>query len=80
MLSAASALSSAKGKHLFGTWNGVLRFAQNLLCQLTLAPGWMKIGLRRLVPEFVCHWCREPDSESEAGNLKAPWIVALLLQ
>ena len=23
-----------------------------------------------------CHWCREPDSESEPGDLKAPQTVA----
>jgi hypothetical protein len=36
----------------------------------------MKIEGRRMVTEFVCHWCREPEREFDSGDLKAPLIVA----
>lgn len=36
----------------------------------------MKIIKCRLVAELACHWCFEPVREYDAGNLKAPLIVA----
>lgn len=32
--------------------------------------------MRWLVKEFASHWCLEPDSESDTGDLEAPPIVA----
>ncbi len=37
---------------------------------------WNENGYAPLGDEFGCQWCREPGSEYDTGDLKAPPIVA----